>query len=160
MEERIKVTDKRMFTADGEIREDFRDRGTGADASGDLPASGPVEERSTAEPRAAEPAAPNLATAEPPTEPARTGQSERGDGPPLPTFMDLIGLLAQPIALFLGDASMPDGEAEENLPLARFHIDLLELVQTKTRGNISSEEAKLLEGLLYQMRMRYVEKVG
>ncbi len=160
MDERIKVTDKRMFTVDGELREDYRGEEAGADASADSSDPGSVEESPRAEQRAAQPAASDEAPSESPTEAAGTERAApRGELPP-PTFMDLIGLLAQPIAMFLGDASMPGGEAEENLQLARFHIDLLDLVQTKTKGNISSEEAKLLEGLLYQMRMRYVEKAG
>ncbi|MCP4202494.1 MAG: DUF1844 domain-containing protein [bacterium] len=138
-----------MFTAEGELREDRRNRGAGEDVSGD----GPDQE--TTRPLTAEAASP-----EPSKRSAPKGRPAPGGELPSPTFTDLVGLLAQPIAMFLGDASMPGAEAEENLPLARFHIDLLELVQTKTKGNISSEEAQLLESLLYQMRMRYVEKAG
>ena len=79
---------------------------------------------------------------------------------PTPGFLDLVGMLAQPIAMFLGDAKLPGGESEENLPLARYHIDLLEVLESKTRGNLDAREAKLLEDLLYQLRMRYVEKAG
>ena len=169
MNAKIKVTDKRMFTAEGEIREDLRDQEVGADQPGDRPDPKQVDEPPRVEPARVEPKTPEMplpkaAASEPPLgrprEPARR-QPGTGDGDlPAPTFVDLIGLLAQPIAMFLGDTSMPGGEAEENLPLARFHIDLLDLVQSKTKGNINSEEAKLLEDLLFQLRMRYVEKVG
>ncbi len=168
MNERIKVTDKRMFTAEGEIREGLRDQEVGADALGDnvepkrvdeSPGAGPPRE----EPKTSETPLPTAAASEspmePPREPARRQPGTGADDLPAPTFVDLIGLLAQPIAMFLGDGSMPGSEAEENLPLARFHIDLLDLVRSKTKGNINSEEAKLLEDLLFQLRMRYVEKV-
>jgi len=167
--EKIKVTDKRRFTAEGEIREGLRDQEVGTDASGDRPEPKRVDEPSRAEPPRAEPktqetplpqASASEFPTEPPREPARRQPGTEDGDLPAPTFVDLIGLLAQPIAMFLGDASLPGGEAEENLPLARFHIDLLDLVQTKTKGNIDSEEAKLLEDLLFQLRMRYVEKVG
>ncbi len=46
---------------------------------------------------------------------------------------------------------------ERNLPLARQTIDILEILETKTRGNLDSEEAKLLESLLFEIRMRFVE---
>lgn len=178
MDEKIKVTDKRMFTADGELREGYQDKVEGdktstaevaeaTAASADTPTpSKPVEPgkpevQKQPEPRvtAAREVEPAPTPGEPKDEHARR-PARRDDDLPAPTFMDLVGLLAQPIAMFLGDAAMPGSEPEENLPLARFHIDLLELVQAKTQGNISAEEAKVVEDLLYQLRLRYVEKVG
>ena len=56
---------------------------------------------------------------------------------------------------------VPDPEKGElpelNLPLARQTIDTLEMLQEKTRGNLDEEERKLLESLLYEVRMRFVE---
>lgn len=50
------------------------------------------------------------------------------------------------------------GEAADADPLlARQAIDTLEMVHEKTRGNLDAEEKKLLEGLLYELRMRFVE---
>lgn len=48
-------------------------------------------------------------------------------------------------------------EATPDLELAKQNIDLLELMQEKTRGNLSAEEARLLEQLLFETRMRFVE---
>ena len=45
----------------------------------------------------------------------------------------------------------------KNLPLARQTIDILEVLSAKTRGNLEDEEARLLESLLYDLRMRFVE---
>jgi hypothetical protein len=49
------------------------------------------------------------------------------------------------------------GPAEKNLPLARQNIEILELLELKTRGNLEAAEAKLLTTLLYEVRMHFVE---
>jgi Domain of unknown function (DUF1844) len=48
---------------------------------------------------------------------------------------------------------------EPNLPLARHSIDMLAMLQEKTRGNLSSEEQRLLENGLTELRFRYVQAV-
>ena len=45
----------------------------------------------------------------------------------------------------------------KNLVLARQTIDTLEMLEEKTRGNLSEQEARLMESLLYELRMRFVE---
>lgn len=57
----------------------------------------------------------------------------------------------------LGDAPNPEGQPEKDLNLARQDIDLLGILQEKTRGNLSGEEERLLDQALYDLRMRYVE---
>ncbi len=57
----------------------------------------------------------------------------------------------------LGDAPNPEGQPEKDLNLARQDIDLLGILQEKTRGNLNGEEERLLEQALYDLRMRYVE---
>jgi hypothetical protein len=74
--------------------------------------------------------------------------------------MDLVTLLAEPIAVYLGDVEMPDGQSAENLDMARLHIDLLDILRRKTAGNLEVGEARLLEDLLYRCRLRYVQKRG
>lgn len=64
-------------------------------------------------------------------------------------------------AAYMGLGMAPRGSDEkpmENLELAKQNIDLLELMQSKTKGNLSSEENRLLEQLLFELRMRFVEK--
>ena len=56
----------------------------------------------------------------------------------------------------LGDAPAPDG-TEPELEMARQNIDLLELLQQKTKGNLSGEEERLLEQALGDLRARYIE---
>jgi hypothetical protein len=67
--------------------------------------------------------------------------------------------LATSALYHMGVAPHPQsGEVpEKNLPLARHTIDTLEMLQHKTRGNLDEEEARLLESLLYELRMRFVE---
>lgn len=60
-----------------------------------------------------------------------------------------MGVVADP------ESGTPTSEA--NLPLARQTIDTLEMLSAKTRGNLDSDEAHLLESLLYELRMRFVE---
>jgi hypothetical protein len=81
-------------------------------------------------------------------------------GLPLPTFYDLVSMIAQPVPLYLGDATLPDGESAENIELARIHIDLLDVLRQKTSGNLSAQELTFIEDLLYQLRLRYVNKRG
>lgn len=57
----------------------------------------------------------------------------------------------------LGDAPSPEGKEERNLLLARQDIDLLGLLEEKTKGNLSGEEERLLNQALYDLRMRFVE---
>ena len=61
----------------------------------------------------------------------------------------------------LGDVPNPESKVfEPNLPLAKQTIDVLGLLQEKTRGNLTEEEATFLENLLADLRMRYVQKKG
>jgi hypothetical protein len=55
----------------------------------------------------------------------------------------------------LGDG--PEGAPERNLELARQDIDLLAILQEKTRGNLTGDEERLLDQALYDLRMRFVE---
>lgn len=57
----------------------------------------------------------------------------------------------------LGDAPSPDGSEGRDLGLARQDIDLLGLLEEKTRGNLTGDEERLLSQALYDLRLRYVE---
>lgn len=64
-------------------------------------------------------------------------------------------------AAYMGLGMGPRGgetAPEENLGLAKQNIDLLELMQIKTQGNLGSEEKRLLDQLLFELRVRFVEK--
>jgi hypothetical protein len=58
----------------------------------------------------------------------------------------------------LGQAPHPEtGSVEKTLPLARQTIDLLSMLEEKTKGNLSGDEERLLTQILFDLRMRYVE---
>jgi hypothetical protein len=61
----------------------------------------------------------------------------------------------------LGDAPHPEsGQAQENLVLAKQTIDILGMLQVKTKGNLTQEEDKFLDHLLLDLRLRYVTKTS
>ncbi len=143
-EKHLKVTDKRMFTPQGELREEYRVRA----------------EKSTAAPPAEAAPAPAPQPVPPPREPEPSGPPpELPDAEPDgPSFYDLVSMMAEPIPLYLGDMDLPNGQVVENLEMARLHIDLLGVLKTKTAGNLTAQEAAFLEDLLYRARVRYVQK--
>ena len=55
----------------------------------------------------------------------------------------------------LGDG--PEGANERNIELARQDIDLLAILQEKTKSNLTGEEERLLDQALYDLRMRFLE---
>jgi hypothetical protein len=73
-------------------------------------------------------------------------------------FIEFVIMHAQNAALFLGQIPNPkSGEPEVNLDLARMFIDQLAMIQEKTRGNLTTEEAKVLSNALSNLQMAYVE---
>jgi hypothetical protein len=73
-------------------------------------------------------------------------------------FIEFVVMHAQNAALFLGQIPNPKtGEGEVNLDLARMFIDQLAMIQEKTRGNLTGEEAKVLSNALSNLQMAYVE---
>jgi uncharacterized protein DUF1844 len=75
------------------------------------------------------------------------------------TFVGFVLSLAHTAAFHFGDVPDPvTGETgTANLAAAQQIIDILSLLEQKTRGNLTAEERQLLEQLLYELRMRYVE---
>src|SRR4030095_12502768 len=73
-------------------------------------------------------------------------------------FIEFVMMHAQNAALFLGQIPNPKtGEPEINLDLARMFIDQLEMIQEKTRGNLTNEETTVLRNALSNLQMVYVE---
>jgi hypothetical protein len=159
----IKVTDKRMFTPEGELREEYRflnEKSTSPAAAETASASPAVsrEETRPEPPRQEAPREPDRSAG-----PDAAGRVELPPTPPElggPGFFDLVASLAEPALIYLGDAVLPDGQDATNLEMARLHIDLLDILRQKTAGNLTSQEAAYLEDLLYQLRVRYVQKRG
>ena len=77
------------------------------------------------------------------------------------TFAVLLSGLMMDALVALGDMEHPMTKKKEpNLDHARFSIGMLELLQEKTKNNLTKGEAEMLEGLLYDLRMRFVSKKG
>jgi hypothetical protein len=130
----FKVTDRRSFSEGGETQ------------------SAPA-----AEVRSDEAAAPAAET--PSKDGARPGPSGDRGLPPV-DFSTFILSLGSSALIHLGVVE-PPGETGKrcDLPMAKHTIDLLTLLWEKTRSNLTPEEDKLLESLLYDLRLRYVEAV-
>lgn len=178
----IKVTDKRMFTPEGQLREEYRfldEKSTAAEEGTEVPPEAPAAPSRPAPAERAEPVAPMASerrqefqprgtelsdprrTAAP--EPPGSAHLEVPGTPPelgAPTFYDLAAILAEPVALYLGDLELEDGQSAENLEMARMHLDLLDVLRQKTVGNLNAQESAFLEDLLYRLRVRYVQKRG
>lgn len=134
----FKVADRRRFSETGEARD------TADNAAGEAPA-------------ATEAPAPDPGPSEGfTTRPA--GTEEHGHGEiDFSTFV--IGLSAQALA-HLGEIPDPVHQAVRvDLEAARQVIDILGLLRDKTKGNLDSAEGPLLESVLYDLRMKYVERV-
>ncbi len=70
----------------------------------------------------------------------------------------ILSLTATALA-YLGNPITPESEkTEPNLPLARYTIDTIEILKEKTEGNRTKEETELLEEVLTQLRLIYLQK--
>jgi hypothetical protein len=75
---------------------------------------------------------------------------------PPPSFNTLIQTLVTQSLFYLGDLSPRGGEPMLNLDMAKHNIDLLGVLEEKTKGNLSPEEKRMLDAALYETRMRYI----
>jgi hypothetical protein len=75
------------------------------------------------------------------------------------SFAGFVLSLAHTAAVHLGDVPDPVSQspAEPNLAAAFQMIEIVGLLEEKTRGNLSAEERQLLEQILYELRMRFLE---
>jgi Domain of unknown function (DUF1844) len=130
-EKPIKVVDRRLFTAEGEVREE---------AQAELAAPDPVPEPSPAAP------APAPAEAAPVTSPA---------------FLRLLDMLAQTAALYMeGFPDPATGRRQADLAGARQIVDSLLALREKTRGRLSFEESDALDGLLGELQLAFTRLAG
>ena len=107
-------------------------------------------EKRKAEAAAAQPAQSTPATGE---------RHPDADEIPQARFDLFLSGLAMETLVALGDAPHPATRKQAmNLPQAKYLIDLLGVLEEKTRGNLIIDEEKLLKDTLYQLRMRYLSK--
>ena len=130
-EKPIKVVDRRLFTADGEVR---------AEAQAELAAPDPTPEPAPAPP------APPPAEAAPVTSPA---------------FLRLLDMLAQTAALYMeGFPDPATGRRQPDLAGARQIVDSLLALREKTRARLSFEESDALDGLLGELQLAFTRLAG
>jgi hypothetical protein len=123
------VTDRRSFTDSGEAREGSEQPPPASEAA----------------PQAGEAAGSHKGAA---------------DAAALPAvdFHTFVLSLGSSALLHLGELEHPEAETQEkDLPLAKHTIDILAMLQEKTKGNLTPAEERLMESLLYDLRLRYVE---
>src|SRR6187551_3950948 len=73
-------------------------------------------------------------------------------------FVEFVMMQAQQAALFLGQLPNPQtGKSEVHLEPAKLFIDHLEMIREKTRGNLSNQEQEILNSVLADLQLRYVE---
>ena len=82
---------------------------------------------------------------------------------PLPEvdFTNFIFSLSTSVLIQLGEIQDPfTQKSAKNLPLAKQTIDLIGMLKEKTKGNLTPEEERVMEYVLYDLRMRYVKAAG
>lgn len=79
--------------------------------------------------------------------------------PEKPDFILFISGLGMQVMMNLGEIPDPiTKQKKANLKQAQYLIDTIEMLKNKTKGNLSNEEEKIVDELLYQLKMKYVEK--
>jgi hypothetical protein len=147
----FKVADRRKFNPDGTLR-------AGVTLEGPKP-----EEKQS--PTAARPAAASAAIqSESTKEPA--ADHEVGDEDDIPgaddpaSFVNFLSTLATNAAASLGAIPHPaTGKRTLDLDTGKYWLDVLGMLRDKTKGNLHKEEARLIEGLLADLRLQYVQLV-
>lgn len=82
------------------------------------------------------------------------------DYPPV-NFSSFVISLSTSALFHFGDFPEHEGGgAEKNLPAAKQTIDILDMLAEKTKGNLDNDEQNLLQGVLYELKMRYVKEKG
>ena len=135
-ESAFKVTDRRQFTSEGEARSSAPEASESPEKISEKPSEEPAQVDDS----------PDAITA-----------SEKS--PETIDFTQFVYSLATTTMVHLGEIAEPTtGQKMENVEAARQMIDILSILQEKTKGNLTSDENKLLEGLLYELRMKFVSK--
>ncbi len=136
----FKIKDRRLFTEEGDLKSETPDEE-------DSPQAAPP----AAEPAASQPSSPSAGTPD-------HQSSSQGGVPPM-DFSSFVLSLATTGMVHLGEIVDPAvGQKQENLDGAKQLIEILSLLKEKTEGNLSAEEAQLLEGLLHELRLGFLSK--
>lgn len=99
------------------------------------------------------------------TDPCDCARKARAECPPpvfpAPTFSTFILSLSSSTLVQLGEVPDPDtGKVQEDLVMAKHSVDILAMLQEKTKNGLDPDEARLLDAVLYELRMKYVLKTA
>jgi hypothetical protein len=134
----FKVEDRRRFSAEGELKPEHR----GAEATPPPPGSPPP---------------PNAAAAA--VQPTAAEPQEAAAAPDEITFATFVVGLSTQALMHLGEIRDPQDEgAGVNLVAAQQLIDIVGMLKDKTRGNLDRDEDALIDAILFELRMKYVER--
>lgn len=153
----FKVTDRRLFNADGSPRdlppEEKPEPQVSVAAEAAAAAAKPAESRAQPEPAMA---------SDPATEPEEEfTEADLADARDPASFVSFIMSIASNAASALGMMEHPvTHQREVDVELGKHWIDVLGMLQKKTAGNVTPQEKRMLEGLLADLRMQYVSLVN
>ncbi len=147
----LKVVDRRKFNADGSVKE-----GVELDAAPVKAAAPPPEAE---KPRAEAPE--SMGSSPEPDDAYLSEDEEEVPGADDPaSFVNFLSTLATNAAASLGAVPHPaTGKRSVDLDTGKYWLDVLGMIREKTKGNLHSQETRLLEGLLADLRMQYVTMV-
>ena len=94
-------------------------------------------------------------------EPPRGDTAAKEEALPEIDFNSFIFSLSTSALIQLGEIEDPfTQKSAKNLPLAKQTIDLIGMLKEKTKGNLSPQEERVIESILYDLRMRYIKAAG
>lgn len=152
----LKVTDKRIFTAEGEIREEFRDEVKPADPQAAKPATAeapkPVEKP---QPKA-EPKQQQQQQQQQTREERRRSVADRAPATPFTDFLEQLIAQAYMFLGMLRDPRMPKQSVD--VAGARQMIDIITMLKDKTAGNLTPDEEDFLSTHLGELKLAFVQR--
>lgn len=88
------------------------------------------------------------------------GTAAQANALPEIDFSTFVISLSTQVLMHLGEIANPvSGKIEADISVAKQMIDILAMLKTKTNGNLNTNEAQMMEGILFDLRMKYVEAV-
>ncbi|MCF8104071.1 MAG: DUF1844 domain-containing protein [Desulfohalobiaceae bacterium] len=91
----------------------------------------------------------------------QAASAEKKKKSPLPKvdFNTFVLSLSSSVMVYLGEVNDPGtGETDQDLDMARHTIDMLDMLEKKTKGNLDPDEERLLKNILFEMRMKFIQK--
>jgi uncharacterized protein DUF1844 len=157
----FKVDDRRRFSPEGELKPEFQ----GADepaatARTDAPpgGSGETAASAAAASASASTSAGSARTADRPSSAESRARANAGVAPEITFGTFVVGLSTQAL-VHLGEIPDPlSGQPSADLAAAQQLIDIIAILKEKTQGNLDRDEDALLETILFELRMKYVER--